>query len=393
MLRFNLQAPLNRTGVGTHGQYLVSRLAMLEQVDKNFEFSVQVLHDHVDHSISHSVRDQITKKLMTQKEVQDSADLDIFLGTADGGGYKSFRGNKKIAYIVLETDALSRQQAEFLSGFNEYWTPNDSHGQVLEDHDGCITVRVVPEGASQFDVTIDDPLPEDGVLCLLSIGKFEKRKGHEVLLDSLEIVGEHTPVRLLAHWDNPWNPKGSIQALKQRGYHLNAGTYQKGDIRVKPMSPVTWQVDLVSSMRASHLAVFPHFGEGWGLAQLECIVNGLPTIGSAHTGSEDYMSAYDICFSSACSEITGQSLPEESYVCLRQPAERELAEDGIFYHGDKGYWYPVDPRHVANMILSKSWDRIWPSQRVEIADHMAEQYSWLKSAEKFIEACKEAVGS
>jgi len=384
-MKMHLIAPLNPSGCGSHGQYLVRELTKVEESEGDFEFYVQVLHDKVVHSVSPGCMDIVSKKLMTQKPM-GSPDITVYVGPASGAGItrSTMHGSgMKVGFVVFETSRLSDRELEFCSSMDVLFTPNPMARDVLLNMTGVKDVFVVEEGT-------DFPCDRGRTPCsdmILNIGKFEKRKGHHALIEALSKT-EH-PTSLVAFWHNPWDPNGAQRELAKRGYTkkgtpwmVGAETWEQMYSTICLMPPVQWQTDLFPFMDEAQFAIFPHFGEAWGLPILDCIASGVPTFAPAHTGSMSYMESYSREASTLSPILTG-FFPKTAY-------------DGIFFSGDKGMWMEISPqdlrRTIEDVLSQDIWEDGWfIDELAPVSHHMACMYSWRHSTGLFLKQCKEII--
>jgi len=378
-VRVNFVAPLCRTGVGLHAQNILAELLKLER-EGTFEISVHPIGP-VQHSVSAEVTEAVSAKLMRQKSF-DEADLTVAFRLPQSYVRAQMpRARRQVCLTVFETDFFPGLQN--LREADEVWVPTEWGREVLFNLSVDRPVRVVPEGVSH--IRLERPPRQEETLRILNVGKFEKRKGHLLLLDLLPKLGR--PVRLDAWWDNPWDRAGAHHALCQRGFEKLSyvrdlfDDYQKGDSHVRLWRPFDSQSALLYEMSTADLAIFPHYGEGWGLPILESIALGIPTLASAHTGSEDYMESYR---SVLCQRNVGleTSLFE---------ARREPASDGIFFRPEAhGQWLAPDPEELLKRTLELIPAALDPEQRQRFAQAgylMGLDYSWRSAAEEFIRTC------
>ena len=129
---------------------------------------------------------------------------------------------------------------------------------------------------------------------------------------------------------------------------------------------------MASLYRAADCGVFPSRGEGWGLPIHECIASGTPAIVGRW---------------SAMTEYIPETYPEG--LQLRN-ATLETANDGVWFHGDKGSWYsPPDTsvreamRWAFENALAFSKDALW----AKTVDRVR-SFTWNRAGEQLINVIK-----
>jgi glycosyltransferase involved in cell wall biosynthesis len=121
-----------------------------------------------------------------------------------------FTGNPRIAFPVFETTLLTEQGVHHLSqvieGGGHVFTPSAWSQTVLKDHG--IGSTVVPEGVDPIYFNpeiIPNIVAKDDTFTFVNVGKFEKRKGVDLLLNAYAKNFYNKDVRLLGLWSNPFN--------------------------------------------------------------------------------------------------------------------------------------------------------------------------------------------
>ncbi|MEM7356758.1 MAG: hypothetical protein AAF657_38435, partial [Acidobacteriota bacterium] len=112
------------------------------------------------------------------------------------------RGRKRVGWVVWETTRMPESRLQYLRGLDEVWTPTDWGRQVLIDSGlDPPTLQVVPEGV---DPAVFRPISRAGLptrpFRFLSVGKWEPRKGHDLLLRAwARAFAPDDPVELVLH--------------------------------------------------------------------------------------------------------------------------------------------------------------------------------------------------
>jgi glycosyltransferase involved in cell wall biosynthesis len=188
------------------------------------------------------------------------------------------------------------------------------------------------------------------------------------------------PVEVMCHWDNPFLPGWHAKVLEllarygfskveKKGGELNLSrvTDDKGDVAFLvthperslrlPTTTIYWMYSW------AEFGVFPFRAEGWGLPILECLAKGRPVICQNYSGPTEYLTE-------------GAYLPLEGYDAI--------AQDGLFFHGDRGTWKKVEVPSLVNAIRRAREIRM-SDQYTKMADaayDIGKRFSWDRSAKE-----------
>jgi len=149
----------------------------------------------------------------------------------------------------------------------------------------------------------------------LNCGKWEKRKGHDLLL---EMFRKAFPTELdVELWMMPSNPfleqRPDLVKLKDEWER-----YYKSDSRVRIIDRVSTHQEVAEIMRATDCGIFPSRAEGWNLELLEMMALGKNVIATNYSAHTEFCNDQN----SSLIEIT----------------DFETAFDGVFFDGSSGEW-------------------------------------------------------
>lgn len=194
-------------------------------------------------------------------------------------------GSRRIAYVVWETTIMPPDKVRILQSMDEVWMPSSWGRQLLIDN-GIAADRVgtVPEGV---DVERFRPAEEARggrrPFRFLFVGKWEPRKGVELLIDAYrEEFRPEEPVELVLHGWNPYLPNFDLGAYIRRAV---------GDRRAPPIAashPLTEDA-LIRLYNSCDAFVLPTRAEGWRLPITEAMACGLPVIVTDYSAPVDYL--------------------------------------------------------------------------------------------------------
>jgi hypothetical protein len=189
-----------------------------------------------------------------------------------------------VAYSFFELDPLPAIDVHQLNCTDRVLVASEWATGVCRRSGVSVPVSVVPLGVdgAVFFPTATQPAGA-GPCVFLNVGKWEVRKGHEVLVkafnaaftkaDNVELwmMPDHYP--LPAHERQAWHD-----------LYLKSKLGEAGKIIIR--RPVATHVELADIMRQATCGVFPSFAEGFNLELLEMMACAKPVIAtncSAHT--------------------------------------------------------------------------------------------------------------
>lgn len=240
------------------------------------------------------------------------------------------------------------------------WAKNTIKSHKHIDH---MDVRVVPLGV---DSAIFKPKSMSRpTTVFFNCGKWEKRKGHDILVECFNDTFDHQDdVELWMMCDNPF-----LGEKNNEWVDLYKKSKLGNKIRIIPRQPR--QSDVFDIMSQVDCGVFPTRAEGWNLELLEmmaCGKNVIATNYSAHT---------EFCDSSNCRLVDIDSL--------------ETAFDGIWFTGG-GLWAAIGEKqkkafsdHMRSVYSLKKNGKL--EQNIA-GITTARKFSWKNSAAAFLEGLR-----
>jgi glycosyltransferase involved in cell wall biosynthesis len=158
----------------------------------------------------------------------------------------------------------------------------------------------------------------------INIGKWEARKGHDVLCDMFNrAFTQEDDVEL---WLMPNNPFLTPQEVNQwKRQYLNS----KLGNQIKFVSPVQNHEEVADIINSCDCGIFPSRAEAWNLEALETIACGKPTIITNYSGHTEFCN-------------------NENALLVDTP-DREIANDGRWFFG-AGSWAKITDEVTNNFI-------------------------------------------
>ena len=254
---------------------------------------------------------------------------------------------KNCAFPIFELDTFTDRELWHLSQQDVIFTCSkwaaeiviDSirKNDVMRDYFDDIKVRVAPLGVDR-DVFYDTPIEDSGKTVFLNIGKWEIRKGHDVLSEAFDkAFGENDNVELWMMNHNPFLNETDDREWRRM--------YQTGRLanKIKLIERVKSHNQVADIMRKADCGVFPSRAEGWNLEALEMMSCGRQVIVT------DYSAHTEFCNAS------------NSHLIDIGPLEP--AFDGIWFNGQG------------------NWAKIGDGQIQQLSDHMRKIHEQKESNE------------
>ncbi|MFI5404978.1 MAG: glycosyltransferase [Nitrososphaerales archaeon] len=230
-------------------------------------------------------------------------------------------------------------------------------------------VHVVPLGV---DTSIFRPLnlpKQDNIFRLFNVGKWERRKGHDILIQAFcETFSQDDRVELWMMSDNGWiGPEGNKK-------WEDLYTKSKLGNKIGIIHRVDSHDKVAQLMNCMDCGVFPSRAEGFNMEALEVLACGKQLIITNTTAHTEFCNMGN----SQLIELHGQ----------------ELASDGVFFNG-QGQWGAFD-----NQSFQDLKDQMRLMYELHQQDNLpvneaglrtAEEFSWKNSTQKLSRILEESV--
>lgn len=176
------------------------------------------------------------------------------------------------------------------------------------------------------DVFAPRPLPEGETTVFVNAGKWEIRKGHDVLLSAFrKAFRPDDNVQLLMLCDNPF-----LSREEDAGWVKHYKNHSLSD-KVTLVPRQSTHQGVAEVFAQAHCGVFPSRGEGWNMEAMELLSMGRHVIATAVTAHLDYMNSRN--------------------AMLVTPGPEEQAYDGKWFSG-QGMWSSI-PQTCIDEIASR----------------------------------------
>lgn len=356
MQELNIQAPINPLGYGTTSYNLILALS------KRFEIALWPIGQIAPPTNSKEAERILKTAIDNQSNFNpQAASLRIWhqfeMAQRIGRGIA-------VGMPIFELDTFDNREKRHLGSLDRVfvcseWAKKVVHDQMSEHVD----VRIVPLGV---DTDVFKDVPNHGFedkFVFLNIGKWEIRKGHDVLIEAFNKAFERNDsVELWMMNHNPF-----LSDVQEKEWHRMYKNSKLGD-KVKILPRVQTAEEVATIMAQTQCGVFPARAEGWNLELLEMMAVGRPVIAtnySAHT---------EFCNEENCRLVS--------------VSKKEEAWDGIWFKG-QGNWAALDKGVVDELVyLMQSEYEVGPSFNRSGVE-TAKKYTWENSANAVVKGLQE----
>ena len=214
-------------------------------------------------------------------------------------------------------------------------------------------ISVCPLGIDPKIFSPRDKSPTDKYI-FVNLGKWEKRKAHDILVDIFSKA--FTKTDNVELWLLPHNP------FLSKDEELNwIKIYKDSPLgnKIKIFPPMQTQQDVANFICRADCAIFPHRAEGWGMENLECMACNLPIITTDYSGVTEY------------------STKENSY--LVDINGLELAYDDKWFFG-QGEWAEITKREIDQFVNYMQYCYKYRINTNEEGVIDSKTYTWKNSA-------------
>lgn len=376
MKKINLICPINKLSYGYVGSYITDALIKL-----GIEVSLFPINQNLEAERKH--HDSIRKALEYAKlpdfhadcvRIYHQFDMSLFAGNGD-----------HIGFPIFELDAFNGVEKHHLDSCDKIFVCSDWAKDVVWEELN-LWKRLSEAGGHERDTTYAQqrisnkvqtvPLGVDTEIfypaksyrkstVFLNCGKWEVRKGHDVLIKAF--CKAFRPEDDVELWMMPHNPFNSEEENK---YWVDMYKNSSMGHKIKILPQQESQSQIADIMRQADVGVFPFRAEGWCMPLLEIMSCGKTVICSKYSGATEY-------------------LPEGcNYYIVPCGQDFEKAEDGKWFHG-QGNWMKISDESVClfanSMILAHQEKQKNRASINEANVEVSRNFTWKNTAEKFVE--------
>lgn len=311
-MQLNIRSPLNSLGYGVVGRNLVRSLNEIIDVTL-FPIGQPQLESNEE------------AKLFTQlTQKQENFDYTAPSLTVwhQHSLAESIGKGKRCAMPIFELDKFTLRELNHLSSQDQLFVPSKWAQQVVNNH-LRIATTVVPFGVDT-SIFYSNSSQINNNTIFLNIGKFELRKGMDILIECFNKAftkNDNVELWLMCH--NPFLTEDQSHQWATLATSSTLGN------KIKLLDRVATQREVAQIMNRVDCGVFLSHTEGWGLETLEMMACGKYVIATNYSGHTEF--------------------------CTRENAmlvdidELEEAYDGIWFFG-QGNWAKIDESQTEQTI-------------------------------------------
>lgn len=341
----NLITPVNTLGYGYTGYNVTKSLS------KTVDVALFPIGDKIDNSL---VSPEIQQSLKNAVFFDPNGDCVRIWHQHDMAQFVG-RG-KHVGFPIFELDKFTDIEKHHLNSCDELFLPSKWAVEMCNNNGITPKSTVVPLGVdrSVFYPTKVNP----GRTVFLNCGKWEVRKGHDVLIKAFKkAFNDKDDVLLLMCNSNPFLSKEQTDNWEK--------LYKHPKIRLLPRLQTSQEV--ATMMNRADCGVFPSRAEGWNLEALEMLSCGKQLIITNYSAHKEFCSSSN----SMLVDINGT----------------EPAKDGIWFHG-QGNWASIGERQIEQLAsYMREVHLLKQGGRLELNDEgiaTAKKFTWDNTAAKII---------
>lgn len=352
MKKLNLFAPINSLGYGVVGLNLLKVLSQKLDVALSLigatntpETNVQIVQDSIN-------------KFHLFDGYSDAPCLKVWheFALAERVGNGPY-----FAFPFFEINVLDQKRINHLSSMDGIIVASEWAKDIIINSAKISTpVFVVPVGVDT-DIFKHGPHTVTDKCVFLNCGKWEKRKGHDLLLSMFQkAFPNDQDVELQMMPSNPF--------LSDKLRH-EWERYYTNDSRVKLWDRVQTHEEVAKIMSTANCGIFPSRAEGWNLELLEMMSMG------KHIIATDYSAHTQFC--------------TDKNSRLIEIYDMEPAQDGVFFKESSAQWASLEgvPFEQGVTYLKEFYTQ-WKSDHAIINEEgikTAKELSWTNTANKLEE--------
>jgi glycosyltransferase involved in cell wall biosynthesis len=348
-MKLNLQAPINQLGYGVAGINILKSLQE-EGVEVSF-FPIS------QPQVTTQTDADAVRKGMATAQTFDSTAPCVKIWHQNQMAERVGSG-KFVGFPIFELDTFNSHEKHHLSCCDELMVCSQWAKGVIEKSIDCKT-HVVPLGV---DAELFPPAParQDDKTIFFNCGKWEIRKGHDILINAFQKVLEHGEnAELWMMCSNPFNSQEENNKWQKLYNHP----------KVKLIPRAETQAEVYNIMSQVDCGVFPSRGEGWNLELLEMMAAG------KHVVATNYSAHTEFC----TKENAG----------LVSISDVEPAFDGKWFFG-QGNWAKIDAHEEMDLYMKMMKYILDKKGTVNQAGiETARKFSWQNTAREIIKCLKE----
>jgi len=346
--KINLLSPINDLGYGIAGKNIARAL-------EEYGYEVSLFTIGPPNFSSQEDAEYFSKMIQNAKFFDKDAPClkvwhEFSMGERIGSG-------RFLGFPFFELDKFDDVRIHNLSSCDDIIVASKWAKQIVEEQVSDKPVHLVHLGVDRkLFKNIDNPSgcpPSDRVI-FFNCGKWEKRKGHDIILPLFQhAFPDESNVELWMMCENPF-----LSPEHSKSWHRSYSS----DPRVRLIPRVRTQQELAEIMSKVHCGIFPSRAEGWNLEIPELMSMGKHIIATNYSAHKEY-----------CNNKNS---------ILIDIKKKEAAIDNIWFHGE-GKWASLEGTEQSIVDGMRSIYDKFVSGNFKInaeGINTAKEFSWEKTA-------------
>jgi len=266
--------------------------------------------------------------------------------------------NKRIGFPIFELDRFNQIELHHLANVDRLFVCSKWAKEVLTNNLPGVDTRVVPLGVDQKIFYPSMVSQENQPYVFFNAGKWEKRKGHDILVEIFNKAFEiEDDVEL---WMMPHNP---FLSDKQINEWVKLYRNSKLGSKIHILPPCDTHHGVAGIMRQTDCGIFPSRAEGWNLELLEMMACNKPCITTNYSAHTEFCTKED--------------------TWLVDIEEMESANDGKWFF-DQGNWAKIGSAQIDQFVENMRFlYKNKPNGNNSL--EQSKKFTWKNSAQQLIE--------
>ena len=349
----NIMTPINQFGYGLTGLNLTKSLSRITEVSLfpigQPQVSTQEDAQAVSRAINNSKMLDFSAPCI---KIWHQFDMAQFSG-------KGLR----IGFPIFELDEFNPLEKHHLSSLDKILVCSQwAKDVILKDISvkEC-DVHIIPLGVDS-KIFHPSPVRESSKTIFFNCGKWEVRKGHDILVTAFnQAFSDEDDVELWMMCDNPFFSE------QEQSEWISLYKESKLGKKIRMIERVQTQEEVYNIMSQTDCGVFPSRAEGWNLELLEMMACGKQVIATNYSAHTEF-----------CNNDNCHLLDTNSW-------DKEAAYDGKWFHGKCGQWLKIEGQQIQSIASLMIEIHNSPKPQNTAGIETATRYNWNNSASKIIE--------
>jgi glycosyltransferase involved in cell wall biosynthesis len=355
MKKININAPINQTGYG------IASLNIIRELDKLLDITyIPISNPTLENQNDYNLVQKLAQKLESSFDPKSPLlkiwhQFDLLSRVGNGGPY--------LAFPFFELDTFNSIEKISLSVPDIVFATSQWSADILSREAKVNKVVKIPLGV---DLEVFNPsvcgTESKSKYVFLNIGKWEIRKGHDILLDLFKkaFPNEQDVELWILAPENTNSYSNQTELAQWKNMYLT-------DHRVKIFTGFQNHKEVAQLIHNSDCGIYPSRAEGWNLELLETMAMNKPVIATNYSAHTEF-----------CTEHNA---------FLVQTNEVEKAFDGKAFKG-QGNWAKFDKQAIEQTIEYMRhvyFNKISNNKNGRLT---AERYSWQNTANDIVGCIK-----